>query len=51
MSIGEILAIDLPTIIVLVVVWLLDFFKIRGVDKKLDDMKGRMGLSGSSSSR
>ena len=41
MSFGEIVAVDLPTIIILIVLWLLDYFKIRGVDKKVEEIRGR----------
>jgi len=40
MSIGEIVAVDLPTIIVLIVLWLIDFFKLREIGKKIDQIKG-----------
>lgn len=36
MSIGDIVAVDLPTIIVLVILWLIDFLKIGKIEKKLD---------------
>lgn len=42
MSIGDIAAVDLPTIVVLIVLWLIDYFKIRDVDKKVDEVKTRL---------
>lgn len=45
MSIGDIVAVDLPTIIVLIVLWLLDYFGIKRVQKTLDEIKTRVGPS------
>jgi hypothetical protein len=39
MSIGEILAIDLPTIIVVVVLWILNQLGIRKVDRSVNEIK------------
>ena len=45
MSIGDIVAVDLPIIIVLIVLWLLDYFGIKKVQKTADDIKARVGPS------
>ena len=42
MSIGDIVAVDLPVIIVLIVLWLLDYFGIKKVQKTLDEIRSRM---------
>lgn len=38
-TLPEIIEIDLPTLIVLIVLWLLDYFQIRALDRKLDELK------------
>lgn len=42
MSVGDIVAVDLPTIIVLIVLWLIDYFKVRDIEKKVDEVKTRV---------
>ena len=41
MSITDIIEIDLPTIIVLIVLWLLDYLGIRRIQKAVDELRGR----------
>ena len=42
MSIGEIVAVDLPTIIVLIVLWLIDYFRIGKVEKAVNEIKTKV---------
>lgn len=39
MSFGDIVAVDLPTIIVLIVLWILDYLGIRKVQKTVDEIR------------
>jgi hypothetical protein len=43
MSIPDIIEIDLPTIIVLIVLWLLDWMGIRKLTQTVEDMRTRLG--------
>lgn len=41
MNINDILEIDLPIIIVMIVLWILDFLNIRKIEKAVEDMRTR----------
>ena len=42
-TLPEIIAVDLPTIIIVIVVWLINFFKITEIENRIKEVKERLG--------